>query len=61
MIFVIHGTEAFPFDRLAKEIDALKADGTLADEVFMQLGSCTYEPTHCAFERYLSFGEMRLL
>jgi UDP-N-acetylglucosamine transferase subunit ALG13 len=59
MIFVIHGTEAFPFDRMAKEIDALKGDGTLTDDVFMQLGSCTYEPKHCKFERYLSFGEMR--
>ena len=58
MIFVITGTEAFPFDRLIKEIDMIKNNGIIRDEVFIQLGSCNYEPEYCRWKKWLSFGEM---
>jgi UDP-N-acetylglucosamine transferase subunit ALG13 len=58
VIFVIFGTERFPFDRLACEVESMKINNIIQDDVFMQLGSCTYEPKHCAWERYLSFDKM---
>jgi UDP-N-acetylglucosamine transferase subunit ALG13 len=58
MIFVITGTESFPFNRFIKEIDALKKNNSIKDSVFVQLGSCSYEPEHCSWKRFLSFGEM---
>ena len=58
MIFVILGTEKFPFNRLVKEVDILTGNNTIGDSVFMQIGSCTYEPIHCRWERFLSFGDM---
>jgi len=58
MIFVITGTEQFPFDRFVQEIDRLKRDGTFLDDVFVQLGSCQYVPRHCSWERYIGFDEM---
>ncbi|MDY6934873.1 MAG: PssE/Cps14G family polysaccharide biosynthesis glycosyltransferase [Spirochaetota bacterium] len=59
MIFVITGTEKFPFDRLIQEVDSLKSDNILKDDVYVQLGSCKYEPIHCAWDRYITFNEMR--
>jgi len=55
VIFVIMGMEIHPFDRLAKAADEL-AHGD--EEVFIQLGSCTYTPTRARFQKYLSFGEV---
>lgn len=52
------GMEVHPFDRLARGIDDLARAGQFEDEVFLQLGSCTYEPSACRFERYLSFGDV---
>jgi UDP-N-acetylglucosamine transferase subunit ALG13 len=59
MILVITGTEAYPFDRLIKEIDSLKEKKVITEEVFIQLGSCTYIPRHCTWQKWLSFGEMK--
>lgn len=58
MIFVIAGTERFPFDRLIIEIDSLKLRGILDDDVYIQLGSSTYRPKHCSWTQYLPFNEM---
>ena len=58
MIFVITGTEKFSFDILIKEIDRLAASVFFKEKVFVQLGSCLYEPKHCEWRRFLSFGEM---
>ncbi len=58
MIFVIMGMEVHPFDRLAKAVDELSRAGTVGEEFFIQLGACTYTPTHARFEKYLSFGEV---
>jgi len=58
MIFVITGTEAYPFDRMIEEIDSLKEKNSIQDEVYIQSGSCTYESKHCAFDKWLPFNDM---
>lgn len=59
MIFVIMGMEVHPFDRLARAVDELEKTGAIGEDFFVQLGSCSFEPVHARFERYLSFGEVR--
>jgi len=57
MIFVILGMEKFSFDRLVKEVDFLKGSKKIEDSIFIQLGSCKYEPKHCECKRFLAFEE----
>jgi len=59
MIFVITGSEAFPFDRLIQEIDLMKKNQIISTEVFIQLGSCNYIPSNCTWEKWLPFNKMR--
>lgn len=59
MIFVITGMEVHPFDRLARAVDELARTGAAGEDVFMQLGTCGFEPRHARFERFLSFGDVR--
>lgn len=58
MIFVTVGTEKFPFERLIKSLDEAKQKGIITDDIFMQIGTAEYEPTACAFERFLPFSQM---
>ena len=58
MIFVTVGTHEQPFNRLIEEIDNLKKEGLLLDEVFIQTGFSTYEPKYCKWESMLSYAEM---
>ena len=57
MIFVITGTERYSFDRFVKEVVALKNNGILKEDLYFQLGSCTYEPDF-PFDRFIPFGNM---
>lgn len=50
--------EVHPFDRLARAVDALQAEGVLGEDFFVQLGSCRYVPTHARTERFLSFDRV---
>ena len=52
------GMEVHPFDRLAKAVDDIQRTGAAGEDLFVQLGSCTYEPRHAPFERFLSFGDV---
>lgn len=52
MIFVTVGS-ALPFDRLIEAVDRIAGEGVLGDDVFAQIGSGTYLPKHCAYERFL--------
>lgn len=56
MIFVTVGTQRFPFERLLRQADALAAEGT-DEPVFAQTGHCTYIPTHCGHQSFLSKAE----
>lgn len=53
MIFVIVGSQKFPFDRLIREMDQLKADGKIKDTVVAQIGTATYVPRHIEWVRFL--------
>ena len=58
MIFVTVGTHEQPFDRLIKEVDDLKKNGKIIDEVFMQIGYSNYKPKYCKYKSFLSYDEM---
>ena len=58
MIFVTVGTHEQPFNRLVQKMDELVGDKKITDEVFMQIGYSTYEPTHVKWERVISYEEM---
>lgn len=58
MIFVTVGTHEQQFNRLIKEIDDLKKNGYIEDNVFIQTGYSTYEPTCCEWKDFLSYPEM---
>jgi UDP-N-acetylglucosamine transferase subunit ALG13 len=58
VIFVITGMEIHPFDRLARTVDELHRTRAVGEDFLIQLGSCTFEPRHVPFVRYLSFGEI---
>lgn len=58
MIFVTVGTHEQQFNRLIKEIDKLKQEGIIKDDVFIQTGYSTYEPKFCQWKKLLSFDEM---
>lgn len=58
MIFVTVGTHEQPFDRLIKEIDKLKKDNVITEEVFIQTGFTDYKPEYCQWEKLLPFDEM---
>ena len=59
MIFVTVGTHEQQFDRLVRAVDELKADGTIADSVYIQTGYCTYLPTHCEHSKFVPFKQMK--
>jgi len=58
MIFVTVGTHEQPFDRLVKEIDRLKEEGHITEDVFIQTGYSSHEPGYCEHRQFISFDEM---
>ena len=58
MIFVTVGTHEQPFNRLIEEVDRLKKEGAITDEVFIQTGFSTYEPQYCDWKSIISYSEM---
>lgn len=59
MIFVTVGTHEQQFDRLIMEMDRLKGEGNIKDEVIMQTGFSTYEPQYCRWNKLISYNEMQ--
>lgn len=53
MIFCIVGSQKFPFERLIREMDRLKQEGVIRDEVVAQIGVCPYEPKHLTWQRFM--------
>jgi len=51
MIFLTVGT-VFPFDRLVRAIDIATGNGLIEEEVFAQIGTTSFQPTHL---RYVDF------
>lgn len=58
MIFVTVGTHEQQFNRLIEEVDKLKEDGTITEDVFIQTGFSTYEPKHCQWSKLISYQDM---
>ena len=58
MIFVIVGTHEQPFDRLIEEIDNLKKNGTIQEEVIIQTGFSSYEPKYCQWSKLIPYQQM---
>jgi UDP-N-acetylglucosamine transferase subunit ALG13 len=59
MIFVTVGTHEQPFNRLIEEVDRLKGDGIIEDEVIIQRGYSTYEPKNCKCYDLIPWEEMQ--
>lgn len=53
LIFLIVGSQKFPFERLIREMDRLKGEGVIRDEVIAQIGVCPYEPKHLTWQRFM--------
>lgn len=58
MIFVTVGTHEQQFNRLIKEVDKLKKEGIIEEEVFIQLGYSDYIPENCDWKEMISYDEM---
>lgn len=58
MIFVTVGTHEQQFNRLIQEIDNLKRDEIITEDVFIQTGYSTYEPKYCEWKKLLAYNEM---
>lgn len=58
MIFVTVGTHEQPFNRLVEEIDRLKKEAIITDDVFIQTGFSTYIPQYCDWKSIISYSEM---
>ncbi|MGQ7366497.1 glycosyltransferase [Streptococcus suis] len=58
MIFVTVGTHEQPFNRLVEEIDRLKKEAIIIDDVFIQTGFSTYIPQFCDWKSIISYSEM---
>lgn len=58
MIFVTVGTHEQQFNRLIEEMDRLKKENIITDDVYMQTGYSTYEPQYCHWKKLFSYYEM---
>lgn len=58
MIFVMVGTERFPFDRLLRAIDLGFETGKIHEEIFAQIGSSVYIPRLFKSCKFLPFNEI---
>lgn len=59
MIFVTVGTHEQPFNRLIEEVDRLKGDGLIEDDVIIQKGYSTYIPKYCKYYDLISYEDMQ--
>ena len=57
MIFVIVGSQKFPFERLIREMDRLKEKGIIKEEIVAQIGVSRYEPKHINWKRFMDKEE----
>lgn len=58
MIFVTVGTHEQSFNRLLEEVDQLKKEGIITDDVFIQTGFSTYQPKYCEWKKVITYAEM---
>lgn len=59
MIFVTVGTHEQQFNRLIQEIDRLKEQGEIKEDVVIQTGYSTYVPKYCVHQKIFPYDEMQ--
>lgn len=59
MIFVTVGTHEQGFERLVKEIDDLKGNGIIKEDVIIQKGYTEYEPKNCISYKLIGYEDMQ--
>jgi len=59
MIFVTVGTHEQGFDRLIKEIDRLKKENIINEDVIIQKGYTDYEPEYCETYKLIGYDELQ--
>lgn len=59
MIFVTVGTHEQGFERLIKEIDKLKENRIIEDEVIIQKGYTKYEPKYCETYDLIDYDKLQ--
>lgn len=59
MIFVTVGTHEQGFDRLIKEIDRLKKENIIKEEVVVQKGYTEYEPKYCETYKLIDYNKLQ--
>lgn len=59
MIFVTVGTHEQQFNRLIEEVDRLKGERLIKEDVFIQTGFSSYEPQNCEWSKLISYKEMQ--
>lgn len=58
MIFVTVGTHEQQFNRLVQKMDELKESGVIHEDVLIQTGYSTYEPTNCDWQQWIPYPQM---
>lgn len=58
MILVLLGTHELPFTRLLNEIERLKREGIINDEVFVQNGNTKFQSELLTLKSFVSYDEM---
>jgi len=53
LIFLIVGSQKFPFDRLVRAVDEMKGKGIIQDEIIAQIGVSNYEPKYMQWQRFM--------
>ena len=56
MIFLTVGTYPLPFERLVKAIDTAIKERLIEEEVFAQVGRCSYKPQNMEYVQMLEKG-----
>ncbi|MBO5143530.1 MAG: multidrug MFS transporter [Clostridia bacterium] len=59
MIFVTVGTHEQGFERLIKEIDRLKEEKIIKEDVIIQKGYTEYEPKHCEAYKLIEYDKLQ--
>lgn len=61
LILVLLGTHELPFTRLLKEVERLKLEGFLMDEIIVQNGNTHFETDVLTLKPFVSYEEMEQL
>ncbi|WP_077623407.1 PssE/Cps14G family polysaccharide biosynthesis glycosyltransferase [Sediminibacillus massiliensis] len=61
MILVVLGTHELPFYRLVREVDRLKRDGFIKEEVIVQNGHTKFTSDVLTFKKFVTYEEMEQL